>query len=74
MSTGTSKDSPEAEVSFEKKKRQQSLLLKNYVFTPAKSLALRMGRVFLALVRTLPLKVIDCSPKIALQFWFLNVL
>lgn len=44
------------------------LLKKKNALMPAKCLALRMGRVFLALVRTLPLQM-QMQP---LQFWCFN--
>lgn len=40
---------------------------------PAKSLALRMGRVFLALVRTLPLKDTDAAPAVLVLQWALKL-
>lgn len=55
---------------------QRLLLLlkkKKSVFMPAKSLSLRIGRVFLALVRTLPLKGTDAAPAALVLQWALKL-
>lgn len=82
LSTGISKDSTGAWVSFKRSKRQREFSnptvtfvveKKKSVFMPAKSLSLRIGRVFLALVRTLPLKGTDAAPAALVLQWALKL-